>query len=193
MGGKVKPSDLNRHLQQSHERIGEARLPAVAQRLRALNPRVDVVTFEENVSEANADGLVAQADVVVDAAPLFCERYALNRAVVAAGKPMVECAMYALEAQITTIMPGRTPCLRCLHPEPPPDWKRQFPVLGAVAGTVGCLGATEVVKLLTNLGEPLAGVLLTMDLGSMEFRRFTIQRRPECQVCGTAQRSEFRL
>jgi molybdopterin/thiamine biosynthesis adenylyltransferase len=185
MGGKVKPSDLNRHLQQSHDRIGEARLPAVAQRLRALNPRVEVVAIEENVSEANADSLVAQADVVVDAAPLFMERYALNRAAVAAGKPMVECAMYALEAQITTIVPGRTACLRCLHPEPPPDWKRQFPVLGAVSGTVGCLGATEVVKLLTGLGEPLAGVLLTMDLGSMQFRRLKIQRRPECPVCGT--------
>src|SRR5204863_1206366 len=70
MGGKVKPSDLNRHLQQSHERIGEPRLPAVAQRLRELNPRADIVTVEENVDESNAAGLVAQADVVVDAAPL---------------------------------------------------------------------------------------------------------------------------
>jgi molybdopterin/thiamine biosynthesis adenylyltransferase len=184
MGGKVKPSDLNRHLQQSHERIGEPRLPAVAQRLRALNPRVEVVAVEENVSETNADSLVAQADVVVDAAPLFAERYALNRSAVAAGKPMVECAMYALAAQITTIVPGRTPCLRCLHPEAPADWKRQFPVLGAVSGTVGCLGAAEVVKLLTGLGEPLAGVQLTMDLGSMQFRRFNVHRRRDCPVCG---------
>lgn len=185
MGGKVKPSDLNRHLQQSHERIGEARLPAVAQRLRALNPRVEVVALEENVSDANAEALVAQADVVVDAAPLFTERYVLNRAAVAAGKPMVECAMYAMEAQITTIIPGRTPCLRCLSPEPPADWKRQFPVLGAVSGTVGCLGATEVVKLLTGLGKPLAGVLLTMDLGTMQFRRFHIHRRAGCPVCAS--------
>jgi molybdopterin/thiamine biosynthesis adenylyltransferase len=186
MAGKVKPSDLNRHLQQSHERIGETRLPAVAQRLRALNPRVEIVAIEENVGEANAESLVAQADVVVDAAPLFPERYALNRAAAAAGKPMVECAMYAMEAQITTILPGRTACLRCLHPEPAADWKRQFPVLGAVSGTVGCLGAAEVVKLLTGLGEPLAGVLLTMDLGSMQFRRFKIHRRVDCPVCGLA-------
>jgi len=184
MAGKVKPSDLHRHLQQSHDRSGEPRLPGVVRRLRDLNPRVEIVALAENVSEANADALVAQADVVVDAAPLFPERYALNRAAVRAGKPMVECAMYALEAQITTILPGRTPCLQCFTPEPPPDWKRQFPVIGAVSGTVGCLGAVEVIKLLTGLGEPLAGTLLTMDLGTMQFRRLRIARREDCPVCG---------
>jgi molybdopterin/thiamine biosynthesis adenylyltransferase len=184
MGGRVKPSDLNRHLQQSHQRIGEPRLPAVVRRLRELNPRLDVVAVEENVSEANTPALVAQADVVVDAAPLFEERYALNDAAVAAGKPMVECAMYALEAHLTTILPHRTPCLRCLTPEPPPDWKRQFPVIGAVSGTVACLGAVEVIKLITGLGEPLAGTLLTMDLGAMRFHRLKITRRRGCVVCG---------
>ena len=183
MGGKVKPSDLHRHLQQSHERIGEPRLPGVVRRLQELNPRVEITAIEENVSEENADALVAQADVVVDAAPLFPERYALNRAAVQARKPMVECAMFALEAHITTILPGRTPCLRCITPEPPPDWKRQFPVLGAVSGTVGCLGAIEVVKLITGIGEPLAGTLLTMDLGTMQFRRLKIARDPDCPVC----------
>lgn len=184
MGGKVKPSDLHRHLQQSHDRIGEPRLPGVVERLRALNPRVDIVAIEENVSDTNADALVAQADVVVDAAPLFPERYALNRAAVAARKPMVECAMFAMEAHITTIVPGRTPCMRCITPEPPADWKRQFPVLGAVSGTVGCLGAIEVVKLLTGIGKPLTGTLLTMDLGTMQFRRLKISRRADCAVCG---------
>jgi len=148
---------------------------------------VEIVAVEENASGENADALVAQADVVVDAAPLFPERYALNRAAVRAGKPMVECAMFALEAHITTILPGRTPCLACLTPEPPPDWKRQFPVLGAVSGTVGCLGAVEVVKLLTGLGEPLAGTLLTMDLGSMQFRRLKVVRRTDCPVCAAGQ------
>lgn len=183
MGGVVKPSDLHRHLQQSHDRIGQPRLPAVVKRLRDLNPRVEIVRIEENASEANADALVAQADVIVDAAPLFPERYALNAAAVRAGKPMVECAMYALEAHITTIIPGKTPCLRCLTPEPPPDWKRQFPVVGAVSGTVGCLGAVEIIKLITGLGEPLAGTLLTMDLGSMRFRRHRVRRRGGCEVC----------
>jgi len=184
MGGKVKPSDLHRHLQQSHDRIGEPRLPGVVKRLRELNPRVEIVAIEENVSEENAESLVGQADVVVDAAPLFPERYSLNRAAVQARKAMVECAMFAMEAHITSILPGRTPCLRCITPEPPPDWKREFPVLGAVSGTVGCLGAAEVIKLITGVGEPLAGVLLAMDLGSMQFRRLRIARNADCPVCG---------
>ncbi|MEP6669515.1 MAG: HesA/MoeB/ThiF family protein [Chthoniobacter sp.] len=184
MGGKVKPSDLNRHLQQSHARIGEARLPAVVRRLQELNPRLEIVAVESNVSEGSAAALVAQADVVVDAAPLFEERYALNEAAVAAGKPMVECAMYSLEAHVTTILPHQTPCLRCLNPEPPPDWKRQFPVIGAVSGTVGCLAAVEVIKLLTGLGQSLAGTLLTMDLGTMRFHRLKISRRKDCPICG---------
>jgi molybdopterin/thiamine biosynthesis adenylyltransferase len=184
MGGKVKPSDLNRHLQQSHRRIGEPRLPAIVKRLHELNPRLEIVGLEENTTEKNAANLVAQADVVVDAAPLFEERYALNHAAVAAGKPMVECAMYSLEAHITTILPHHTPCLRCLNPEPPPDWKRQFPVIGAVSGTVGCLAAAEVIKLITGLGKPLTGTLLTMDLGTMRFHRLKISRRKDCPVCG---------
>ena len=108
-------------------------------------------------------------DVVVDAAPLFEERYSLHRAALAARKPMVECAMYAWEAHVTTILPGRTPCLRCLYPEMTPHWKREFPVIGAVSGAAGCLGAVEVIKLITGLGEPLAGVLLVMDLGRCSF------------------------
>lgn len=183
MGGKVKPSDLNRHLQQSYRRIGEPRLLAVVKRLHELNPRLEIVAVEENASEQNAASLVAQADIVVDAAPLFEERYALNQAAVAAGKPMVECAMYSLEAHLTTVLPYHTPCLRCLSPEPPPDWKRQFPVIGAVSGTVGCLAAAEVIKLITGLGQPLTGTLLTMDLGTMRFHRLKISRRKDCPVC----------
>ena len=120
---------------------------------------------------------------MLDAAPLFEERFALNDAAIALQKPMVECAMYGLEAQITTFIPGHTGCLRCLVGAAPSYWKRQFPVLGAVSGTVGCLGAVEAVKLLTGMGSPLANVLLTMDLGSMQFRRMRIAPAPGCTVC----------
>ena len=183
--GNLKPGDLNRQILQSHERIGLSRIDGLAARLRALNPRLDLVAVAENVSPANAESLVAQADVVLDAAPLFTERFALNDAAVALKKPMVECAMYAMEAQITTFLPGRTGCLRCLIGSPPEYWKRQFPVLGAVSGTVGCLGAVEVLKLLTGLGDPLANVLLTMDLGAMQFRRLRISADPRCAVCAS--------
>jgi molybdopterin/thiamine biosynthesis adenylyltransferase len=183
-GGVLKPSDLNRQLLQADHQIGTVRMDNIVRRLTEFNPRMEVVGISENPSESNASSLVAQADLVVDAAPLFEERFALNRAAVAAGKPMVECAMYAMEARLTTILPGRTPCLECFVPEKPPEWRRRFPVLGAVSGTVGCMAATEVVKLVTGIGKPLAGVLLSMDLGSMEFRRLNISRRPDCAACG---------
>lgn len=184
--GNLKPGDLNRQILQSHERIGLPRIEGLAPRLSALNPRLRIIAVHENISTANADALVAQADVIVDAAPLFEERFALNDAAVRLRKPMVECAMYGLEAQITTFLPGQTGCLRCLVGAPPDFWRRQFPVLGAVSGTVGCLGAVEVVKLLTGLGQPLANTLLTMNLESMQFRRLRIAADPGCPVCGSA-------
>jgi molybdopterin/thiamine biosynthesis adenylyltransferase len=126
---------------------------------------------------------VAQADLVVDAAPLFTERFAMNAAAVQQRKPLVECAMYELDFQLTTIVPGKTPCLACLYPEPPPHWKRQFPVFGAVSGSVASLAAMEVIKLLTGLGEPLLGQMVHANLRTMEFRKLPLARDPECAVC----------
>jgi molybdopterin/thiamine biosynthesis adenylyltransferase len=182
-GGTLKPSDLNRQLLQTHDNLGLSRIDNIVRRLRDLNPRLDIEAHAENPSWDNAARLAGGADIIVDAAPLFEERFALNRAAVDARKPMVECAMYAMEARLTCILPGRTPCLSCFVPEPPPDWRRRFPVLGAVSGAVGCLAAAEVVKWITGTGSLLAGVLLTMDLASMQFRRLKIRRRKDCPVC----------
>jgi len=182
--GNLKPSDLNRQILMTHDWLGRPRVECAAQRLRALNPRLEIVAVAENISEANAAHLVSQADLVVDCAPLFPERFLMNREAVRLGKPMVECAMYELQAQITTIVPGRTPCLACLYPEAPPDWRRQFPVFGAVSGMVGCLGAMEAIKVLTGLGQPLTGKLLTCDLRTMSFRKLKTRRQPDCPVCG---------
>ena len=182
--GNLKASDLNRQLLQTHDHLGKPRIESIERRLRELNPRCEVIGFGENVREDTAMDLVAGADVLVDAAPLFEERLALNRAAFALGKPLVECAMYAMTAHVTTFLPGRTGCLACQVPEPPASWKRQFPVFGAVSGTVGCLGAMEAIKLVTGIGEPLADVMLTMDLATMRFRRVAMARRPDCGVCG---------
>ena len=182
-GGVLKPGDLNRQLLQTEDHLGKPRIESISRRLRDLNPRLEIVAHGENINAENAAGLVAQADIILDAAPMFEERFALNRAAVAAGKPMVECSMYAMEAHVTTILPGVTPCLRCIAPEAPPDWKRQFPVFGAVSGTAGCIGATEVIKLITGIGRPLAGLLLAMDFQTMNFRRLKIARLPGCPVC----------
>ena len=185
-GGNLKLADLNRQLLQTHAHLGQPRIESIVRRLKELNPRLEIVAIDENVSENNADRLVAQADVVVDAAPLYEERFALNRAAVGQRKPMVECGMYTLEAQVTTILPGRTPCLQCIVPEKPAAWKRQFPVLGAVSGVAGCLGAVEVVKLLTGIGQPLAGVLLVMNLATLHIRQVKVVRNPRCPVCANS-------
>jgi molybdopterin-synthase adenylyltransferase len=182
-GGNVKHSDLNRQLLMTYDWLDKPRVESAARRLRELNPFIEVVAVPEQVSDENAAGLVGQVDIVIDCAPLFAERFAMNRESVRQGKPMIECAMYELEAQITTFLPGKTPCLACLHPEDPPAWKRQFPVFGAVSGTVGCLAAMEAIKLITGIGETLAGTLLVMDLSDMRFRRVSISRNPECMVC----------
>ena len=182
--GEIIPSDLNRQLLMTHDALGTSRVQSAEARLKALNPRLVIEAVPENIGAANAARWVGQADLIVDCAPLFEERFAMNREAVAQGKPLVECAMYELQAQVTTVLPGQTPCLACLHPEVPPAWTRRFPVFGAVSGTVGCLGAMEAVKVLSGLGEPLAGRLLTMDLRDMQFRILTIEQRPGCPVCG---------
>ena len=182
--GNIKPSDLNRQLLMTHAALGTSRVESAARRLSELNPRLAIEAVPENISEANVERLVGMADVVVDCAPLFSERLAMNREAVRQGKPIVECAMYELQAQITTVLPGVTPCLACLHPEAPPEWRRRFPVFGAVSGTVGCLGAMEAIKVISGLGNPLSGRLLTLDMRDMRVRTLGIKRRSDCAVCG---------
>ena len=144
--GNIKPSDLNRQLLMTRQAMGTSRMDSIVTRLRDLNPDLEILPIRENVSEANVNEMVSQVDVVVDAAPLFEERYAMNQAAVRFRKPLVECAMFELEGQLTVIEPGQTPCLRCLYPEPPASWKRRFPVFGAVSGSLGCMAAMEVIK-----------------------------------------------
>lgn len=186
--GNVRPGDLNRQTLMTHAGLGKARVEMAKRHLLALNPRVDVVTFDENISDDNAGHLLDLADLVVSAAPLFEERLAMNRAAVLHHKPLVDCAMYDFDLQVMTVLPGRSACLACLYPEVPPAWRRQFPVFGAVSGVAGCLGAVEAIKVLAGLGEPLAGRLLLGDLRQMSFRRVAVSRRAECPVCGDVQR-----
>lgn len=181
--GTIKPSDLNRQILMTEPGLGTLRVDSAAERLRELNPRVEVVTVAENISSDNVARLVGRADIIADCAPLFGERFLMNREAVRQHKPLVDSAMFDLELQLTTIVPGRTPCLACLYPTEPPAWKRQFPVLGAVAGSIACLAAMEVIKVLTGLGEPLLGRLLIGNLRDMTFRTVSVKRNPECPVC----------
>ena len=100
------------------------------------------------------------------------------------GKPLADCAMFSLEGQVTTIIPGQTPCLACIYPEDPTGWKREFPVFGAVSAMAACAGAMEGIKLLSGMGAALTGKMLYYDLRAMRFYTLPIQRRPDCPVCG---------
>lgn len=182
--GNIKPSDLNRQLLMTHAGLGQSRIESAERRLHDLNPRLQIEAIAENISEENAERIVEKVDVLIDCAPMFAERLAMNRQAVHQGKPLIDCAMYDLEAQLTSIVPGKTPCLACLYPEEPSQWRRQFPVFGAVSGTIACMAAMEAIKVISGLGEPLYGNMLTCDLREMHFRRVAIKRRPGCAVCG---------
>jgi len=181
--GDLRLNDLNRQLLMTTAGVDKPRIDSARQTLHDLNPQTVVQTIGENVSAENVDRLTAGADIVVSAAPLFAERLAMNAAAVRRGIPLVDCAMYELEGRLTTVVPGRTPCLCCLYPEPPPHWKREFPVFAAVASTVGSLAAMEVIKLVAGLGQPPTGRLLNFDLTDLTFTTIAISRRPDCAVC----------
>jgi molybdopterin-synthase adenylyltransferase len=182
--GNLRLDDLNRQLLMTTEWIGKPRVESGERMLRALNPNVAIETVAENINESNVTALVERCDIVVSAAPLFTERLLMNREAVRQRKALVDCAMYDLEGRLTTVIPGQTPCLACLYPEPPPNWKREFPVISPIASTVGCLAAMEAIKLITGVGERLTGKLLTFDLRDMSFRTIAISRKPDCTVCG---------
>lgn len=183
-GGNLTPSDLNRQVLMSHAGLGRPRMPAAVERLKALNPRLRITALAEQVSERTVRDLVAAADLVVDCAPRFEERYLLNRESVAQRRPMVECAVYGLELHLTTLVPGKTPCLRCLYPELSSTWTRRFPVFGAVAAVAGGLAAMEAIKQLSGLGNALHGRLLTLDLRTHRMTTVRIRRVPGCIDCG---------
>lgn len=181
--GNLRLDDLNRQLLMTTDGIGKPRIDSAVRTLQAINPHVQIETVAENISEQNAAALVERCDVVASAAPLFSERLLMNREAVRQRKPLVDGAMYDLEGRLMTVVPGQTPCLACLYPETPPNWKREFPVISPIASTVGCLAAMEVIKLLTGLGQPLTGKLLTFDLRDMSFHTVAISRRSNCPVC----------
>jgi len=166
--GALRPDDLNRQTLMTHAGLGTSRVAQAARRLKELNPRLGVEEVGGNISEENAARLVGKADLAVGAAPLFAERFLMNRECVRAGKPYVDAAMFGMELRVMSVW--KSPCLACLYPEEPPAWKRRFPVIGAAAHAAGALGAAEAVKLLTGLGEPLTGRMLRGDLGDMTFQ-----------------------
>ncbi len=183
-GGELRRDDMNRQILMTDDWVGKPRVFKAKETLENINPDVQIEAICEYVTPENVDSLVLQADMTLDCAHNFTERDLLNAACVRWRKPMVEAAMNGMEAYLTTIVPGKTPCLSCLFPEKPEWDKRGFGVLGAVSGTLACLAALEAVKVITGFGKPLLSQLLTMDLSSMEFAKRRPYHDPHCPVCG---------
>jgi sulfur-carrier protein adenylyltransferase/sulfurtransferase len=187
----VDRSNLQRQILHVDADVGMPKVDSAETRLSALNPRVHVEAVAERASAANVDRLLEGVDLVVDGADNFAARYLLNDACVKHRKPLVYGAVHRFEGQVAVFDAGRqrgtAPCYRCLFPEPPPADAApncsEVGVLGVLPGVVGLLQATEAVKLLLGLGDPLVGRILNFDALGMRFRETRLSPDPDCPVC----------
>ncbi|MBE0513132.1 HesA/MoeB/ThiF family protein [Candidatus Bathyarchaeota archaeon] len=180
----VELSNLNRQILHWSNDLGRPKGVSMVEKLRQLNPEVTVEALQKIVTTHNARQLVKGFTVVVDALDNWRTRFLLNKACVKEKIPFVHAGVYALYGQITTILPGKGPCLQCILPKIPPE-EEKFPVLGAVVGTLGLLEALETIKIITGLGEPLVGRMLHFDGETMSFQEIKVERRRSCPVCGS--------
>jgi molybdopterin/thiamine biosynthesis adenylyltransferase/rhodanese-related sulfurtransferase len=184
----VDDSNLQRQILHNTERIGQYKAESARQTLTALNPDVKVEVYLERLDETNVQRLVDEYDVIIDGTDNFPTRYLLNDAAIIANKPVVHGSVFRFEGQVTVFKPYDGPCYRCLFPEPPPPALApscsEAGVLGVLPGIIGLLQATETIKLLLGIGEPLVGRLLTYDALSGEFNELRLFRDPECAACG---------
>jgi molybdopterin/thiamine biosynthesis adenylyltransferase/rhodanese-related sulfurtransferase len=187
----VERSNLQRQILHTEARIGESKVGSATVAVQALNPLTVVDAQQLRVTAETVDALFEGVDVVVDGADNFPVRYLLNDACVRHAKPLVYGALHRFEGQLSVFDAGRqrgvAPCYRCLFPEPPPPEAApncsEAGVLGVLPGVIGLLQATEVLKLLLGLGEPLTGRLLYFDALAMRFRETRLAPDPDCQVC----------
>jgi adenylyltransferase/sulfurtransferase len=185
---RVEASNLQRQILYGTSDVGEPKLDVAKKRLQDLNPHVDVETHDLRLTSDNALDVIDDYDVVADGTDNFPTRYLVNDACVMTGTPNVYASIFRFEGQVSVFATEDGPCYRCLYEEPPPPGLvpscAEGGVLGILPGFVGTLQATEVIKLLADIGDPLIGRLLMIDALPMSFRTLTVQTNPECPVCG---------
>jgi sulfur-carrier protein adenylyltransferase/sulfurtransferase len=185
----VDASNLQRQIIHSTKDIGRKKLDSAEEKLKALNPALNVVKHETMLTSANALEILKDYDVVADGTDNFPTRYLVNDACVLLGKPNAYGSIFRFEGQCSVFAAEDGPCYRCLYPEPPPPGLvpscAEGGVLGILPGLVGVMQATEVIKLILGKGEPLIGRLLLIDALNMRFRELKLRKNPECPVCGT--------
>jgi molybdopterin/thiamine biosynthesis adenylyltransferase len=185
----VDASNLQRQILHGTSTVGMPKVESGAARIKDLNPDVKVIPFQERLTSDNADRVFDHGwDVIVDGLDNFPTRYLVNDASVWKNIPVVHGSIFRFDGQVTTFKPGAGPCYRCLYPEPPPAHMApscsEAGVLGVLPGIIGTIQATEAVKLILGVGEPLVGRLLMYESLQMKFRTLKLRRDPECPVCG---------
>src|SRR5688572_19578387 len=185
----VDYSNLQRQLLHTTNDVGRTKLESARDKVVALNPHVQVDTYEEALSSENAMRLFKGYDVILDGTDNFPTRYLVNDACVLSGIPNAYGSIFRFEGQASVFATKEGPCYRCLYPEPPPPGLvpscAEGGVLGVLPGIIGVIQATESIKLVTGIGEPLIGRFLIYDALKMRFRELKLRKDPECPVCGT--------
>src|SRR5205809_4410623 len=184
----VDESNLQRQILHNVERVGERKVDSAKKTLTALNPDVDVVTYDVRFGADNILDIIDGYDVVLDGTDNFPTRYLLNDASLLKRIPVVHGSIFRFDGQVTVFDPYNVPCYRCLLPEPPPPELApscaEAGVLGVLPGIIGSIQALETIKLLLDIGDPLIGRLLAYDALEQSFRTFKVRRDPTCPACG---------
>jgi sulfur-carrier protein adenylyltransferase/sulfurtransferase len=185
----VDVTNLQRQIVHGSKDVGRPKLESARDRLKDMNPHVHVEGYETRLTSENALEIIRDYDIVIDGTDNFATRYLTNDACVILGKPNVYGSIYRFEGQSSVFATEDGPCYRCLYPEPPPPGLvpscAEGGVLGVLPGLVGTIQATEGIKLLLGIGEPLIGRLLLIDALSMQFRTMRLRKNPQCPACGT--------
>jgi sulfur-carrier protein adenylyltransferase/sulfurtransferase len=185
----VDYTNLQRQIIHSTADVGRKKLESAAEKLKAINPFLNLLTFETRLSSDNALELFQDFDIIADGTDNFPTRYLVNDACVLTRKPNVYGSIFRFEGQASVFATEEGPCYRCLYPEPPPPGLvpscAEGGVLGILPGLVGVMQATEVIKLILGKGEPLVGRLLLIDALAMKFRELKLRKNPDCPACGT--------
>jgi len=185
----VDYTNLQRQIIHTTADVGRKKLESAAEKLKAINPFLNIRTFETKLTSGNALELFHEFDIIADGTDNFPTRYLVNDACVLTGKPNVYGSIFRFEGQASVFATEEGPCYRCLYPEPPPlglvPSCAEGGVLGILPGLVGVIQATEVIKLVLGKGEPLIGRLLLVDALGMKFRELKLRKNPDCPVCGT--------
>ncbi|HXY09439.1 MAG TPA: molybdopterin-synthase adenylyltransferase MoeB [Terriglobales bacterium] len=185
----VDYTNLQRQILHATADVGRKKLESARDKLKAINPFVEVRPFETRLTSQNALELFQGFDIVADGTDNFPTRYLVNDACVLTGKPNVYGSIFRFEGQASVFAAENGPCYRCLYPEPPPPGLvpscAEGGVLGILPGLLGVIQATEVIKLILGAGDPLIGRLLLVDALGMKFRELKLRKNPDCPACGT--------